>query len=86
MNYSGIPHDTTLEAARIQVQVLKRLSMEERSILMFELCATVRATVESGIRKRHPEYDDEQVRYAMMRLLWGEKLFREVYPSVEIRP
>lgn len=35
----------------------------------------------AGIRKRHPEYDDDQVRLASIRLWLGPELFRDPYPD-----
>jgi len=40
--------------------------------------------VEAGVRNRHPEYTPEQVRVARNRIWWGDDLFRQVYPGVEI--
>jgi hypothetical protein len=34
-----------------------------------------------GIRRRHPEYTDEQVRMALLRLLHGDELLRTVWPD-----
>jgi hypothetical protein len=35
----------------------------------------------SGIRARHPEYDDEQVRLAYARLVLGDDITREAWPG-----
>ncbi len=40
-----------------------------------------------GVRKRHPDYDDRQVRLAVIRLMLPEELFLKAYPDAgEIRP
>ena len=53
---------------------------------MGELSDAVREIAAEGVRSRHPEYSDEQVRLAVIRLTLGEKLFREAYPGVDVRP
>ncbi len=34
-----------------------------------------------GIRHRHPEYTDEQVRHAMYRLTLGDELYEAAWPD-----
>ena len=63
-----IPADTTPEAAWVQMQFYRRMSAEERLRLAFEMSAEVRRKVAAAIRERHPEYDDELVKYAEFRL------------------
>jgi hypothetical protein len=82
----GIPADTTLEAARVQFDVLRRLGTEGRLRLMFELNENLQTTLEAGIRLRHPEYTPEQVRLALVRLRLGGPLFRQCFPDQEVAP
>ncbi|HEV2972637.1 MAG TPA: hypothetical protein VGY55_21905 [Pirellulales bacterium] len=86
MEYTAIPRDTTLEAFRVQIDVMRRLGVEGRAKLTFELCKNLRQVLTDGVRFRHPDYTDDQVRLAVIRLRLGEKLFRKVYPGVEIKP
>ena len=37
-----------------------------------------------GIRRRHPDYDDEQVHRAQVRLRHGDELARCAWPSCEL--
>jgi hypothetical protein len=82
----GMPADTTLEAARVQFEVLRRLGTEGRVRLMFELIDNLQATLEAGIRLRHPDYTPEQLRWALVRLRLGEALFRQYFPDIEVAP
>jgi len=82
----GIPADTTLEAARVQFEVLRRLGTEGRLRLMFDLMENLQATLEAGIRLRHPEYTPKQVRWALVRLRLGEAMFRQCFPDIEVAP
>ena len=43
-----------------------------------------RSITESGVRQRHPDYDENMVRLAAIRIAIGEDLFRQAYPDVEI--
>lgn len=71
----------TSEAKRIQFQILRRIGIEKRAEMTFNLSDEIRALTESGIRNRHPEYDDNTVRLQLIRLVLGAKLFNEVYKS-----
>jgi glycosyltransferase involved in cell wall biosynthesis len=39
-----------------------------------------------GIQARHPGYDDIQLDRALFRQIYGEALFRKVFPGVDERP
>lgn len=66
---------------RAQVAILRKLGPEGRIRMAFEMSNTVRAFAEAGIRHRHPEYDERQVRSALIRMMLGEELFRRYYGS-----
>jgi len=78
--------ETSAEAARVYYEILRRLGPAGRMRLFAELNATLRAVLAAGVRHRHPEYDEEQVRLAVARLTLGEELFRKAYPGLEVRP
>jgi hypothetical protein len=59
---------------------------EERVKRVMALSAGLRATVEAGIRRRHPEYTAEEVQWAWMRMTLGEDLFHKACPGVEVWP
>jgi hypothetical protein len=80
-----VPADTTLEAFHVQFEILRRIKPSRRLELACELSDFVRSNCASGVRSRHPEYSEDQVRLAVARLTLGDKLFREVYPGVEIQ-
>lgn len=79
-----IPKDTTLEAARIQYAIWKKMGMEERLKLAFQMSEDMRRVLADGVRHRHPDYTVEQVELAVKRLLLGDKLFREAFPGKDI--
>lgn len=85
MQASWLPADTTDEAARVQLAVFRRMSPEERWALAFQMTADLRRRLADGVRQRHPDYDERQIRLAVIRLTLGEELFRAVYPEVDVR-
>ena len=86
MRNMALPQDTTLEAARVQMAVLRRLGVAHSLRMAFELSDNMRRMSEAGIRRRHPDYDNEQVRLAAIRLRLGEELFARAYPRKTVEP
>jgi hypothetical protein len=78
-----IPADTTIEAAKKQFEILRRLDAETRLKMAFELSDNLRSIVEAGVRLRHPEYDEQQINRQVIRLIIGEALFKQIYPDAE---
>jgi hypothetical protein len=74
------PRDTTPDAAAVQVAVYRRMSPERKIELGIRMSEEARAITLGAIRRRHPEYDDQQARYALFRLLWGDELFKRAWP------
>jgi len=85
MAFEFIPKDTTLEAYRVQIQALRRLGPEGRLKMMFELCDNLRELAVMGVRRRHPDYDDKKVMFAVMRLMVGEEVFHKLLPGIEVK-
>ncbi|MCH8922311.1 MAG: hypothetical protein IIA67_04060 [Planctomycetes bacterium] len=81
-----IPADTTAEAHAVQVAAWRKMTPQQRVALACELSDNVRQIAAEGVRRRHPDYSDDEVRLAVIRLTLGEKLFREAYPGVDVRP
>ena len=81
-----IPLDTTAAAARKQIEILRAMDISDRAEMTFQLSDNLRATIEAGVRQRHPDYNDEEVKKAVIRLTVGEKLFKEAFPGDEIVP
>lgn len=61
------------------MDVYRRMSPVARLRIGLELTAMSRRLLADGIRRRHPEYDDERVRLAFLRLWLGADLFRTAY-------
>jgi hypothetical protein len=80
-----ISGDTTLEAARVQYDILRRMDISDRADMTFQLCDNMRTFVEAGVRDRHPDYNDNKVHLAVMRLTLGKRLFREAFGDIDIQ-
>jgi len=77
------PFDTTPYADQIQVEVFRRMRPEERLQSALSLAQTSRELLKEGIRRRHPEYGEEQVRLAAIRIMLGEDLFLLAYAKAK---
>lgn len=66
--------DTTIEAARIQRQVLAGKTPEERAQMAFEMSELVRQLVMDGIRRRHPDLSEDEFRLKLIERLHGREL------------
>ncbi len=84
MNPTAIPADTSPEAARVQLEIYRRMAPERRLELAMQMSDTLRRVAIAGVRGRHPEYSDEQVRLAFLRLTLGKELFAKVCPGIDI--
>ncbi|MCL4190123.1 MAG: hypothetical protein KJZ87_00150 [Thermoguttaceae bacterium] len=76
--------DTTPDAAAVYYEALRQMPPEERVRRGLEASDQLRDVLEAGVRQRHPDYDDRQVKLAAIRHRLGDTLFREVYPGVEV--
>ena len=76
-----IPVDTSIEAARKQFEILRRLDAETRVKMSFEMSDNLRSIVEAGVRLRYPQYDEQKVNRQVMRLMIGDFLFKQFNPD-----
>lgn len=85
MIFPWIAADTTEEAARVQAAVFRRMTPEKRLELAFQMTSDLRRRLAEGVRQRHPDYSEDLVRLAVIRLTLGDDLFRKVYPEADVR-
>ena len=76
----SVSHDTSEDAARVQLEVYRRMAPSERLNVGLELTRMSRDLLAQGIRARHPEYSDDQVKWAVIRVWIGRDMFRRAYP------
>jgi hypothetical protein len=75
------PLDTNPDAEKVQIEIFRRMEPQKRLQAAALLSETCRTLLAEGIRKRHPNYDEEQIRLAVIRCLLPEDLFLRAYPG-----
>jgi hypothetical protein len=63
--------DTSAKAAAIQLQLYRDAGPSRRAQIAVDLSDAVRETTLAGIRRRHPEYSDAEVRAEFLRIVYG---------------
>jgi hypothetical protein len=63
-------HDTTPRAAAIQLELYRQAGPSRRAQIAVELSDAVRETALAGIRRRHPDYSEEQVALSFLRMVY----------------
>jgi len=81
---ASIPGDTSLDAHEAQIRAYRRMGGAARVAVMFRLSESTRRWSSAGIRRRHPHYDDFQLRLALARMTLGDDLVRRVWPDFEL--
>jgi hypothetical protein len=63
--------DTTPQAAAVQLELYRAAGSAGRVRIAVELSEAVRQTALAGIRRRHPEFSEDEVADAFLMLLYG---------------
>jgi hypothetical protein len=83
---SVLPHDTSLEAFRTQLDICRQMSPEARLERALQWSEQVQELGRMGIGFRHPEYSEREIQLALIRIRLGDELFGRVYPGIDVRP
>jgi hypothetical protein len=78
---NAIPADTTLEAAKKEFEILRRLGPEVRAGMAIEMSDNLRGIVEAGVRDRHPDFDQKKIDLEVLRLMIGDELYKQMFGS-----
>jgi hypothetical protein len=65
------PLDTSADAAALHDESLRALGPAGRFRIALELSDLTHAFAVAGIRRRHPEYSDEDARRELAKMLYG---------------
>jgi hypothetical protein len=79
-----LPLDTTAAAHEAQLRWLRHQPPAARIALTFRLSEDTRSIARTGIAARHPEYSSEEVSFALLRLIYGDDLFRRAWPRAPL--
>jgi len=63
----------------VQITGLRRLGIVGRAAMTFELSDNLRQIVADGVRHRHPSWDETRVKREIFRIVYGRRLFNEVF-------
>lgn len=77
--------DTSPDAETVRLEVLRRLTPEQRAELTVSMSDEAFEVARRGIHGRHPEFDNEDLRLAMLRLLHGDEVVKRIYPAEPLR-
>jgi len=80
------PRDTSIEAWEIYIGVLRKMTPEQRMLKGFQLTDMARRVAMHGIKERHPDYSDKEVKLALLRMTITEGQWKEHFGDLEIRP
>jgi hypothetical protein len=75
--------DTAREAEKKQIEILRRMGPEGRLRAAIELSRTSRKLLLEGVQRRHPHYDERQLRLETIRLTLPKELFHTAYPEAD---
>jgi hypothetical protein len=71
--------DTTDDALREHIRGLRRLGISGRAAMTFELSDNLRQIVKDGVRHRHPDWDEAQVKQETLRIVLGDDLYNKAF-------
>ena len=74
--------DTSPSALRAYHDRLRAMTPVERMESTVALCRAVRELAEAGIRSRHPDADDAEVRVRLAVRLYGRAAVARVFPDI----
>ena len=66
--------DTSWEAEQVQIELLRKAGSTRRAQMALNLSETVMAMSLRAIRRRHPEWNEQQVGIAFVELHYGSEL------------
>jgi hypothetical protein len=76
--------DTSPEAHHLQMEVYRRMDPGHKVEIALEMSEFVFELAAAGVRVHHPDYDDDQVRWSVLRLRLGDDLYRRVWPEAPL--
>lgn len=78
--------DTSPEAQQVHDALMRDLGGPRRVEMVVAMTAAAEAVTRAGIRARHPDDTEDQVRLTAWRLRWGDELFRRALPDAPVLP
>jgi hypothetical protein len=73
------PADTSPEAWKVWLDLMRKMPPEEKLRRTFEYSAMVRSLAESTLRRKHPQANEREIFLRAARQRLGPELFARVY-------
>lgn len=83
ISYWTLYPDTDPEAERVQLEIYRRMPPWKKMQLVAEANDASRALVLAGLRSRHPDASEAEIRRRFFGIWLGEDLATEVYGPLE---
>lgn len=77
--------DTSEEALEVQLECFRRMTPQERIRRMCSWSNQLKKMAFDAIRRRHPEFDEQQLQLKFIEISYGEALAREFGQWLEDR-
>jgi hypothetical protein len=68
-----MPFDTSPKMAALQNELYRQIGETERARIAAELSDALRELAAAGVRQRHPEYGDDEVRAELLEVFYGRR-------------
>jgi hypothetical protein len=78
----GLDLDTSPEAARIQIELIRGMPIHQRARILSGLCRMVDTLAEAELRRGYPEASDREVFLRLVARRLGDDLAREAFPEI----
>ena len=78
------PHDTSQAAHELQIRLYRSMGGNRRAELALTMSDDARRVTAEGIRERHPDYSELEVRRALVALLYGRDAAARVWRGVTV--
>lgn len=82
MSRAVLTDDTAPEVEALQVRIWRSMSPLEKARLISRSTRGVMALALAGLRRRHPDANERELRIRMAEKTLGERLTRRAYPDV----
>ncbi len=79
---STLSSDTHPKMEALQIRLLRQASPTRKMHMLAQLNESARLLAMSGLRSRHPQASQAELRYKLACLLLGDELARRVYGEV----
>jgi hypothetical protein len=76
--------DTSAAAHDHRMRLYRAMTASERGELALRMSDDIRRIAAEGIRQRHPEYSEHEVRRALLALLYGADAAAKVWPRLPV--